>query len=173
MTKKLEKPSGEKATWQQRLADELHKPAFRNFTRESRRRDMGLRSRRDATVQCKWNSGYRYLLMVSDVFSKYGWIRPLKDKSGETVAGVLKSIFDEGQKPKFLWVDKGREYNRLVKKLLESEGIHMYSTENEQKSSVVERCNKTMKEKMLPACRRLLFPLLHAEKGLFRVQQRK
>ena len=91
-----------------------------------------------------WNSGYPYLLMVIDVFSKYGWIRPLKDK-GETVAGALKSIFHEGRKPKFLWVDKGREYyNQHVKKLLESEGIHMYS-ENEQKSSVVERWNRTMK----------------------------
>lgn len=91
-----------------------------------------------------WNSGYRYLLMVIDVFSKYGWIRPLKDK-GETVAGALKSIFHEGRKPKILWVDKGREYyNQHVKKLLESEGIHMYS-ENEQKSLVVERWNRTMK----------------------------
>ena len=87
--------------------------------------------------------------MVIDVFSKYGWIRPLKDKKGETVAGALKSIFSEGRRPKFLWVDKGREYyNQHVKKLLESEGIHMYSTENEQKSSVVERWNRTMKEKM-------------------------
>ena len=32
-----------------------------------------------------WNKGYRYLLMVLDVFSKYGWIVPLKDKKGETV----------------------------------------------------------------------------------------
>ena len=83
--------------------------------------------------------------MVIDVIGKYGWIRPLKDK-GETVAGALKSIFHEGRKPKFLWVDKGREYyNQHVKKLLESEGIHMYYKENKQKSSVVERWNRTMK----------------------------
>ena len=30
----------------------------------------------------KWNKGYRYLLMVIDVFSKFGWIVPLKDKTG-------------------------------------------------------------------------------------------
>ena len=41
----------------------------------------------------KWNKGYRYLLMVLDVFSKYGWIVPLKDKKGETVAEAFKKIF--------------------------------------------------------------------------------
>ena len=59
---------------------------------------------------------------------------------------AIVQILDQGRKPKFLWVDKGREYyNQHVKKLLESEGIHMYSTENEQKSLVVERWNRTMK----------------------------
>ena len=33
----------------------------------------------------KWNKGYQYLLMVIEVFNKYGWIVPLKDKQGETV----------------------------------------------------------------------------------------
>ena len=47
----------------------------------------------------KWNKGYRYLLMVLDVFSKYGWIVPLKDKKGETVTEAFKSIFNEGRKP--------------------------------------------------------------------------
>ena len=97
----------------------------------------------------KWNKGYRYLLMVLDVFSKYGWIVPLKDKKGETVAAAFKQIFSEGRKPKRLWVDKGKEYyNRFVKELLESKGIEMYSTENEEKSSVCERWNRTIKTKM-------------------------
>ena len=46
----------------------------------------------------KWNKGYRYLLMIIDVFSKYGWIVPLKDKKGETVAESFKTIFKEGKK---------------------------------------------------------------------------
>ena len=41
----------------------------------------------------KWNKGYRYLLMVLDLFSKYGWIVPLKDKKGETVTEAFKTIF--------------------------------------------------------------------------------
>ena len=43
--------------------------------------------------QFEWNKGYRYLLMVLDLFSKYGWIVPLKDKKGETVTEAFKTIF--------------------------------------------------------------------------------
>ena len=45
----------------------------------------------------RWNKGYKYLLMVIDVFSKYGWIIPLKDKKGESVTIAFKSIFKEGR----------------------------------------------------------------------------
>ena len=87
--------------------------------------------------------------MVIDVFSKYGWIVPLKDKKGESVTEAFKTIFKEGRRPQYLWVDKGKEFhNKNLKDLLEKNGIHMYSTENEEKSSVVERWNRTIKSKM-------------------------
>ena len=89
------------------------------------------------------NEGYRFLLLVIDTFSKYGWIIPLKDKKGETVADVLKDIFKK-RKPEKLWTDKGREfYNKDVKDLVE-----LYSTENEEKSSIAERWIRTIKENM-------------------------
>lgn len=48
-----------------------------------------------------------------------------------------------------LWVDKGSEfYNSYVNELLNSKGIKLYLTENEEKSSVVECWNRTMKEKI-------------------------
>ena len=91
----------------------------------------------------KFNKGIKYLLTVIDVFSKYGWIVPLKNKTGSEVAKALRQIFKE-RKPSKLWVDKGKEfYNKEVRSLVE-----LYSTENEEKSSVVERWNRTMKEKM-------------------------
>ena len=99
----------------------------------------------------KWNKGIRYLLMVIDVFSKFGWIRPLKDKRGQTVADAFRSIFREraARKPKMLWSDKGSEFfNAIMKDLLSKNGIKLYTTENEEKSSVVERWNRTMKEKL-------------------------
>ena len=91
----------------------------------------------------KFNRGVKYLLAVIDVFSKYGWLIPLKDKTGKSVASALKTIFEE-RKPEKMWVDKGKVfYNKDVKDLIE-----LYSTENEEKSSVVERWIRTMKEKM-------------------------
>ena len=97
----------------------------------------------DMTALNKDNKRINFLLLVIDIFSKYGWIIPLKNKKGETVANALKIIFKE-RKPEKLWTDKGREfYNKDVKNLVE-----LYSTENEEKSSIVERWIRTIKEKM-------------------------
>ena len=91
----------------------------------------------------KFNRGVKYLLAIVDVFSKYGWLIPLKDKTGKSVALALETIFKE-RKPEKMCVDKGKEfYNKDVKDVIE-----LYSTENEEKSSVVERWIRTMKEKM-------------------------
>jgi len=94
----------------------------------------------------KFSRGVRYLLTVIDVFSKYGWMLPLKDKTGKSVADAFKEIFKKSKrKPEKLWTDKGREfYNKHVKEL----GVELYSTENAEKSLVAERWNGTMKEKM-------------------------
>ena len=67
----------------------------------------------------------------------------VKNKKGVNVTKALENIFQE-RKPKKLWTDKGAEfYNKDDKKLLD-----IYSTENEEKSSIVERWIRTMKEKM-------------------------
>ena len=97
----------------------------------------------------KWNKGVKYLLMVIDVFSKYGWIRVLKDKKTETVSKAFEDIFKSKRKPRMLWTDKGSEViSKHFKDFLKREGIKLYHTENEEKSSVVERWNKTMKNRM-------------------------
>ena len=129
------------------LAEELHKPVRRKF---KRRRvlvngidKIWAADLADMQAFSKFNRGIKYLLAVIDVFSKYGWLIPLKDKTGKSVALALKTIFKE-RKPEKMWVDKGKEfYNKDVKEL-----IKLYSTENEEKSSVVERWIRTMKEKM-------------------------
>ena len=150
--KKRIKPSS-KENWKEKLADELHTPIQRKFTR---RRvivyhidEIWAADLVEMQQFSKWNKGYRYLLMVIDVFSKYGWIVPLKDKKGESVTKAFSEIFKEGRKPQYLWVDKGKEfYNKHLKDLLEKYNIQIYSTENEEKSSVVERWNRTIKTKM-------------------------
>ena len=73
----------------------------------------------------------------------------MKDKKEETVTEAFKTIFKEGRKPQYLWTDKGKQYyNKNMKELLEKNGITLYSTENEEKSSVCERWNRTIKTKM-------------------------
>ena len=143
----------EEENWQVKLADELHKPIKRNFTRRrviaNHIDEIWCSDLVEMQQFSKWNKGYRYLLMVLDVFSKYGWIVPLKDKKGETVAEAFKKIFKEGRKPQYLWTDKGKEYyNKHVKELLDKNKITLYSTENEEKSSVCERWNRTIKTQM-------------------------
>ena len=65
--------------------------------------------------------------MVLDLFSKYGWIVPLKDKKGETVTEPCKTIFKEGRKLQYLWTDKEKEYyNKNMKELLEKNEITLY-----------------------------------------------
>ena len=129
------------------LAEELHKPIKRKF--KKRRVLVNSIDRPWAAdlvemqAFSKFNRGVKYLLGVIDVFSKYGWLIPLKDKTGKSVASALETIFKE-RKPEKMWVDKGKDiYNKDVKDL-----IDLYSTENVEKSSVVERWIKTMKEKM-------------------------
>jgi len=97
----------------------------------------------DMLAFSKYNKGVKYLLTAIDIFSKYGWMIPLKNKTVTDVASALQKLFKE-RNPKKLWVDKGKEfYNKHVQQLVE-----LYSTENEEKSSVVERWNRTMKGKM-------------------------
>ena len=139
--------------WAQQLAEELHKPITRKFTK---RRvfvkgvdEIWAADLVEMGKFSDWNKGIKYLLMVIDVFSKFGWVEPLKDKKGETVAAAFEKIFKLGRKPRLLWTDKGREfYNKNVNQLLSKKNIKLYSTENEEKSSVVERFNRTFKQMM-------------------------
>ena len=83
------------------------------------------------------------------MFSKYRWIIPLKDKKGESIAAAFKTILKEGRKPEYLWTDKCKEYyNKHVKHLLGKNKITLNSAEIEEKSSVFERWNRTIKTKM-------------------------
>ena len=88
--------------------------------------------------------------MVIDIFSKYGWIKPLKDKKTESVSKAFNEIFKKiKRKPTMLWTDKGSEFiSKHFKEFLKKEKITLYHTENEEKSSVVERWNRTMKNRM-------------------------
>ena len=139
--------------WTNELADELHKPIRRKF----QKRHVFVRNVDDTWAAdlvemqsfAKFNDGVKYILMIIDVFSKYGWAVPLKTKTGIAVADALRDLFKHQLPPKKLWTDKGKEfYNKHVAEVLAKNNIQIYSTENEEKASVVERWNRTIKTKM-------------------------
>ena len=98
----------------------------------------------------KFYKEIRFLLCVSDIYSKYAWAIPLKDKEGVTIVNAFQKILDDSKrKPNKIWIDKGSEfYNRLMKSWLEKNDIEMYSTHNERKSVVAERFIRFLKTKI-------------------------
>ena len=92
-----------------------------------------------------FNQGFKYILTVIDVFSKYAWAVPIKDKSAASVTKTFEKVISD-RIPKKLWVDEGKEfYNATFKKLLDKHKIDMYSSFNEGKAVVIERFNRTLK----------------------------
>ena len=98
----------------------------------------------------KYNKGIIYLLCVNDLFSRYSWVIPLKNKKGESIVeGFKKILHDSNRKRNNIWVDHGRDfYNNKFKSFLKENDTEMYSTFNEGKSVVAERFMKTLKNKI-------------------------
>ena len=88
-----------------------------------------------------FNKGFRLLLCVIDIFSKYAWVLPLKDKKGISIVNAFQKILHKsGRKPNKIWVDKGSEfYNNSFRKWLKDNYIEIYSIHNKRKSVVAER----------------------------------
>ena len=132
----------------------LHKPARKRYPRnktlavgvdEIHQLDLV-----DVSNVAKYNRGYKYLLTWIDVFSKYAWVIPLKNKSAKTLVKAFKSnVESSGRSPVMIHTDKGGEFiNRLFQNMLKAEGIHFYTTDSEAKASFVERFNRTLKSRM-------------------------
>ena len=104
----------------------------------------------DMQLISKFNKGFRFLLCVVDIFSKYAWVAPLKDKKGVIIVNAFQSILKKSnRKPIKMWVDKGGEFNyNSFKKWLQDNDIVMYSTHNKEKSVLVERFIRTLKNKI-------------------------
>ena len=135
------------------LSEELHKSKRKNYPRRriivNHINEIFAADLVEMQKFSKLNKGYRYLLTCVDIFSKYSWVIPLKDKRGITIKNALQKIFKE-RKPKFLWTDRGTEfYNKQVQDLLNENNIKLYSTNNSEiKSAVIERFNRTFKNMM-------------------------
>ena len=137
------------------LADELHKPIIKKFNKRkvySRFKDnIWAVDLADMKSLSKKNKGIKFLLCVIDLYSKYAFVVPLKDKKGISIVNAFDKIIKQSnrRKPNKIWVDQGSEfYNRVFKKWLSDKNIIMYSTYNEGKSVVAERFIRILKNKL-------------------------
>lgn len=136
------------------IVDELHRSMRKNF----KRRHVVMRGINDLLQAdlvemipyAKLNRNYKYLLTVIDTFSKYGWAIPIKSKTGQQVANAMETIMRTlRDPPKNIQTDDGKEFfNKYFEKIMKNNGINHYSTFSGLKASIVERFNRTLKNKM-------------------------
>ena len=136
------------------LAGELHKPVTKKINKRkvySQFKDniwgVGFA---DMQSLSRKNKGIKYLLCAIDLYSKYAFVIPLKDKKGISIFNAFDKIIKKSnRKQSKIWVDQGGEfYNHVFKKWLSDNNIIMLSTFNEGKSVVAERLIRTLKNKL-------------------------
>ena len=103
----------------------------------------------DLSSLASFNDGMTYLLTCIDVFSKRAWAVPVRRKSARDVTEAFEKILAD-QTCNMVQSDKGTEFlNSTFQSMLKRRGIKFYTSENEDlKAAVVERFNRTLKEKM-------------------------
>ena len=132
----------------------LHKPIKRKFERNkvivSDIDEVWQMDLVDMKAFQNENNKVTFILTVIDVFSKYAWGRMLLNKKAETVLDAIESIIKTSKrKPKKIHTDQGTEFfNIHSKKFFEKENIKHYYTKSYLKASIVERFNRTLKDKM-------------------------
>ena len=138
---------------QNQLSFSLNKRVSRNFKR-GKVIVEGIDDQFDADLASmadyeKSNDGFKYLLVVIDIFSRYAWIKPLKNKSAENIVKAFASILSEGRKPRKLRTDAATDFtSKKFQDLMKIEKITHFTTHNEKQANYVERLIKTIKNKI-------------------------
>lgn len=130
----------------------LHKPARKNYrTERVYVHNIDEQWQSDLVEMIPYaeeNDNFKYLLTVIDCFSKYSQAIPIKNKNADEVVKAFEILF-KNRKPRKIQTDKGKEYyNAKLNKLFRDNNIIHFSTESDKKASIVERFNRTIKEKM-------------------------
>ena len=95
------------------------------------------------------NDGFKYLLVVIDIFSRYAWVEPIKDKTSNQIVNAFNKILSEGRVPKHLRSDGAKDFtSEHFKENLKSKDIVHIVTHSEKQANYVERFIKTLKSKI-------------------------
>jgi transposase InsO family protein len=127
----------------------LHKPIAKKFPRRKTfaKGIDDIFSGRFADMRnfASYNDGFSYILTCIDVFSRYAFAIPIKDKRGSTVAAAFEKIFSE-RVPNMVQTDRGLEFlNAQVQDVFRKHGIrHYFSLNDDIKAALVERFNRTL-----------------------------
>ena len=94
------------------------------------------------------NRGYRYVLVIIDNFSKYGWTVPLKNKNAQTKKDSFENILiGSKRKPNLIESDRGKEfYNNIFQDFLNKNNIKLYSRNSSHGAVFAERFNRTIRD---------------------------
>ena len=137
--------------WNNQLAKELHKQVIRKFPKRN-----VISTSVDEIWSCdllqldkfaEKNDNFKYILVCVDLFSRYTWLRPLKNKTQKATKNAFLDIFSKGYRPtKAIYTDQGSEFlNKSLRALLNENNIHIYSTFGENKSMIAERNIRSLK----------------------------
>lgn len=147
------KTKAEARKWlKSQLSYSLHRPMRRRFPtrayKTSGMNDVWQADLMEMIPYARINKGYKYILNVIDVFSRFARAIPVKSKSGAEIADALTKLFKE-TKPRHLQTDQGKEfYNSNVKSVLKKYNVNLYSVFSQFKAALVERFNRTLRERM-------------------------
>ena len=129
------------------LHKRTRKPKFRR-TLVFKPRDLWQIDLLDMQKYSKENDGYRYICVIIDCFSRYVWVKPLKNKTGKATVKALALLL-MNERPKLIQADQGTEFfNRNVKRMLEAFGPKLYHTYTDKKAAIVERVQRTLRGRL-------------------------
>jgi transposase InsO family protein len=131
----------------------LHKPTAKRFLRRKTFaktiNDVFQADLADMRNLAPFNDGFSYILTCIDVFSRYAFAVPVKDKRGLTVSAAFGKIFAD-RTPNMLQTDRGLEFlNAQVQEVFRKNNVHHYYSLNDDiKAALVERFNRTLKSRL-------------------------
>ena len=136
------------------LSQELNKPTINKFERKkiivNHINEIHSTDLVDMSQYSKINKGYKYIFTNIDVFSKIAYAFPLKSKKIHDIKACFEKIFNNNNKPKFIWSDKEPAFlSKEMQQFFKDNNVKIYHTNSHLKAVVIERFNRSLRELMM------------------------